>query len=89
MTFGVAGGAETQFDIGVRNPVAIEIDFGNRFDEIYNIAFGMQVAVSESFTKSPQALRTRIIAKNKFLNRISLREFNFFNACISIAKSQN
>ena len=44
MTFGVAGGAETQFDIGVRNPVAIEIDFGTRFDEIYNLAFGMPVA---------------------------------------------
>ncbi len=44
MTFGVAGGYETQFDIGVRNPVAIEIDFGTRFDEIYNLALGMPVS---------------------------------------------
>jgi len=44
MTFGVAGGYETQFDIGVRNPVAVEIDFGTRYDEIYNMAFGMPVA---------------------------------------------
>jgi len=44
MTYGVAGGYETQFDLGVRNPVSIEIDFGFRLDEITNFGFGMPVA---------------------------------------------
>ena len=44
MTFGVASGVETQFDLGVRNPVSIEIDFGFRLDRITNLGFGMPVA---------------------------------------------
>ncbi len=44
MTFGVASGLETQFDLGVRNPVSIEIDFGFRMDRITNLGFGMPVA---------------------------------------------
>jgi len=44
MTFGVASGYETQFDLGVRNPVSIEIDFGLRQDRITNLGFGMPVA---------------------------------------------
>ncbi|HBD29406.1 MAG TPA: hypothetical protein DC040_09715, partial [Deltaproteobacteria bacterium] len=44
MTFGAAGGYETQFDLGVRNPVSIEIDFGIRMDRITNLGFGMPVA---------------------------------------------
>jgi len=44
MTYGVAGGYETMFDLGVRNPVSIEIDFGFRVDEITNLGFGMPVA---------------------------------------------
>jgi len=44
MTFGAAGGYETQFDLGVRNPVSIEIDFGLRLDRITNLGFGMPVA---------------------------------------------
>ncbi len=44
MTYGVAGGYETQFDLGVRNPVSIEIDFGFRLDRITNLGFGMPVA---------------------------------------------
>lgn len=44
MTFGVASGLETQFDLGVRNPVSIEIDFGLRVDRITNLGFGMPVA---------------------------------------------
>ena len=44
MTFGMARGLETQFDLGVRNPVSIEIDFGFRLDSITNIGFGMPVA---------------------------------------------
>jgi len=44
MTFGVAIGQETQFDLGVRNPVSIEIDFGSRLDRITNLGFGMPVA---------------------------------------------
>jgi len=44
MTFGMARGLETQFDLGVRNPVSIEIDFGFRLDEITNFGFGMPVA---------------------------------------------
>jgi len=44
MTFGAAGGYETQFDLGVRNPVSIEIDFGFRLDRITNLGFGMPVA---------------------------------------------
>jgi len=44
MTFGAAGGYETQFDLGVRNPVSIEIDFGFRLDSITNLGFGMPVA---------------------------------------------
>ena len=35
MTFGAASGLETQFDLGVRNPVSIEIDFGFRLDSIH------------------------------------------------------
>jgi len=44
MTFGVARGLETQFDLGVRNPVSIEIDFGFRLDSFTNLGFGMPVA---------------------------------------------
>jgi len=44
MTFGAARGLETQFDLGVRNPVSIEIDFGFRLDSITNLGFGMPVA---------------------------------------------
>jgi len=44
MTFGVASGYETQFDLGVRNPVSIEIDFGFRLDSIGNMGFAMPVA---------------------------------------------
>jgi hypothetical protein len=43
MTFGAASGVETQFDLGVRNPVAIEIDFGFRLDRIQNFGFAMPV----------------------------------------------
>ena len=43
MTFGMARGLETQFDLGVRNPVSIEIDFGFRLDSITNLGFGMPV----------------------------------------------
>ncbi|RTZ92705.1 MAG: hypothetical protein DSY93_01055, partial [SAR324 cluster bacterium] len=32
MTYGVASGVETQFDLQVRNPVSVEIDFGFRVD---------------------------------------------------------
>jgi hypothetical protein len=44
MTFGVASGQESQFDLGVRNPVSIEIDFGARLDIITNLGFGMPLA---------------------------------------------
>jgi hypothetical protein len=44
MTFGVASGVETQLDLGVRNPVSIEIDFGFRLDTINILGFGMPVA---------------------------------------------
>ena len=44
MTFGLAGAYETMFDVEGPNPVAVEIDFGWRYDEIYNMAFGMPVA---------------------------------------------
>jgi hypothetical protein len=44
ITFGAAAGVETQFDFGVRNPVAIEIDFGFRLDKIQNYGFAMPVA---------------------------------------------
>ena len=44
MTFGVASGIETQFDVEVSNPVAIEIDFGMRTDRINNLAFSVPVA---------------------------------------------
>ncbi len=44
LTFGAAGGYETQFDLGVRNPVSIEIDFGFRLDSISNMGFAMPVA---------------------------------------------
>ena len=44
MTFGVASGLETQFDLGVRNPVSVEIDFGFRVDRITNLGFAMPVA---------------------------------------------
>ncbi len=43
MTFGMARGLETQFDLGVRNPVSIEIDFGFRLDSFTNLGFGMPV----------------------------------------------
>ena len=45
MTFGVARGLETQFDLGVRNPVSIEIDFGFRLDSISNLGFAMPVGL--------------------------------------------
>ena len=44
MTFGAAHGIEWQFDFGVRNPVAIEIDFGARLDRINNFGFALPVA---------------------------------------------
>ncbi len=44
MTFGMARGLETQFDLGVRNPVSVEIDFGFRLDSFTNLGFGMPVA---------------------------------------------
>jgi len=44
MTFGAAGGFETQLDLGVRNPVSIEIDFGFRHDRFSNLGFAMPVA---------------------------------------------
>ena len=44
LTFGAAGGYETQFDLGVRNPVSIEIDFGLRHDRFSNLGFAMPVA---------------------------------------------
>jgi len=44
MTYGVASGVETQFDLQVRNPVSVEIDFGFRVDRITNLGFGMPVA---------------------------------------------
>jgi hypothetical protein len=43
MTFGAASGVETQFDLQVRNPVSVEIDFGFRVDRITNLGFGMPV----------------------------------------------
>jgi len=43
MTFGVASAIETQFDLGVRNPVSIEIDYGFRVDRINNLGFAMPV----------------------------------------------
>jgi len=44
MTFGAAGGFETQFDLGVRNPVSIEIEFGFRLDRFSNLGFAMPIA---------------------------------------------
>jgi len=44
LTFGAAGGYETQFDLGVRNPVSVEIDFGLRHDRFSNLGFAMPVA---------------------------------------------
>jgi len=44
MTFGAAGGYETQLDLGVRNPVSIEIDFGFRLDRFSNLGFAIPVA---------------------------------------------
>ena len=44
VTLGAASGVETQFDIGVRNPVAIEIDLGLRLDRITNLGFGLPLA---------------------------------------------
>ena len=44
MTFGAAGGYETQLDLVVRNPVSIEIDFGFRLDRFSNLGFAMPVA---------------------------------------------
>ena len=44
MTFVAAHGIEWQFDFGVRNPVAIEIDFGARLDRINNFGFALPVA---------------------------------------------
>ncbi len=43
MTYGVASGLESQFDLQVRNPVSVEIDFGFRVDRITNLGFGMPV----------------------------------------------
>ncbi len=43
VTVGVARGLETQFDLGVRNPVSIEIDFGFRLDSFSNLGFAMPV----------------------------------------------
>ncbi|MCH2284030.1 MAG: hypothetical protein MK434_03025, partial [SAR324 cluster bacterium] len=44
VTLGGARGLEFQLDLGVRNPVAIEIDFGLRLDRITNLGFGLPVA---------------------------------------------
>ena len=44
VTLGGASGVETQFDLEVRNPVSIEIDFGLRVDRITNLGFGLPVA---------------------------------------------
>ena len=44
VTLGGASGVETQFDLEVRNPVSIEIDFGLRLDRITNLGFGLPVA---------------------------------------------
>ncbi len=44
MTFGAAGGFETQLDLQVRNPVSVEIDFGFRLDRFSNLGFAMPVA---------------------------------------------
>ena len=44
ITFGAASGLETPFELAVRNPVSIEIDFGFRVDRITNLGFGMPVA---------------------------------------------
>ena len=44
VTLGGASGIETQFDLEVRNPVAIEIDFGLRLDRITNLGFGLPIA---------------------------------------------
>ena len=44
MTFGAAGGYETQFDLQVRNPVSVEIDFGLRHDRFSTLGFAMPVA---------------------------------------------
>jgi len=44
MTYGVSSGIESQFDLQVRNPVSVEIDFGFRVDRITNLGFGMPVA---------------------------------------------
>ena len=44
MTFGAAGGFETQLDLQVRNPVSVEIDFGFRLDRFNNLGFAMPVA---------------------------------------------
>ena len=44
VTLGGASGVETQFDLGVRNPVAIEIDLGLRLDRITNLGFGLPLA---------------------------------------------
>ena len=44
LTFGAASGYETQFDLGVRNPVSVEIDFGLRHDRFSNLGFAMPVA---------------------------------------------
>ena len=44
VTLGGASGYELQLDLGVRNPVAIEIDFGLRVDRITNLGFGLPLA---------------------------------------------
>jgi hypothetical protein len=44
VTLGGASGAEFQLDLGVRNPVAIEIDLGLRLDRITNLGFGLPLA---------------------------------------------
>jgi len=44
LTFSVAGGLETQFDLSVRNPVSIEVDFGFRLDKFSTAAVALPVA---------------------------------------------
>ena len=44
VTLGGARGLEFQLDLGVRNPVAIEIDLGLRLDQITILGFGLPLA---------------------------------------------
>ena len=66
---------------------------GINYDDLNNYLY-----VSENYGKNWQKIKGNLpnepanvihIAKKKFQNRIGLREFNFFNACISIAKTRN